>query len=161
MGKRRKKKSSTPRHKRMNRPRRLQAAKHWIPKYEGKNLVAGYSKHFAVDKLCAVSELEMLGYSIKGSYKKQLKEAARQKQRESEKRKRLKREKQLENEWIDSDETFAFIVDYTPWGFPFGITWEEWEEIEKAERESEKNEFEKGSNEKEQSLNREEDELPF
>jgi hypothetical protein len=77
------------------------------------------------------------------------------------KRKRLKQGKQLEEEWFGSDETFAFIVDYTPWGFPFGITWEEWEEIEKAEeRESETNEYRQGSKEKEQSLHID-DELPF
>ncbi|MGP7815723.1 UPF0175 family protein [Niallia sp. 01092] len=39
-------------------------------------------------------------------------------------------------EWdsiIESDEHFAFIVDYTEGGAPIGITHEEWEEIERNE----------------------------
>ena len=36
-----KKKSNSPRHKRLNRDSRLQAAKHWIPKYEGENIKIG------------------------------------------------------------------------------------------------------------------------
>lgn len=127
MAKRKKNKGNTPRHKRMNHSSRLQAAKHWIPKYEGKKLVSGYSKHFAVDKLCAVKELEMLGYSIKSSYKKKLKDDALQKQRKAKERKELKRKQQEQMEedlWEDSDETFAFIAGYTSGGSPFGITWE-------------------------------------
>jgi hypothetical protein len=71
--KKRKKTTSVPRHKRLKRSSRLQAARHWIPKYEGQNLVKGYSKHFAVDKLCAVKELTLLGYKINEEYVEQLK----------------------------------------------------------------------------------------
>ncbi|OEF97212.1 hypothetical protein [Desulfuribacillus alkaliarsenatis] len=67
------KKSNTPRHKRLNRKSRLQAAKTWITKYNGKNLVRGYSKHFAVDLLCAAKELELLGYEVKKEYIEKLK----------------------------------------------------------------------------------------
>lgn len=126
MGKRKKKnKPNTPRHTRLKRSGRLQAAKHWIPKYEGENIVKGYAKHFAVDKICAVKELEMLGYTIKDTYKQELKDAEMQKQREAEK------QKQEEDFWIDdSDETFVFIAGYTSGGIPFGTTWEELDEIE-------------------------------
>lgn len=34
----------------------------------------------------------------------------------------------------DSDENFAFIAGYTSGGLPYGITWEEMEEIEKKEQ---------------------------
>jgi hypothetical protein len=34
----------------------------------------------------------------------------------------------------DSDETFAFIVGYTSGGFPYGITHEEMDEIERNEK---------------------------
>ena len=37
-----------------------------------------------------------------------------------------------------SDETFAFIAGFTDGGAPYGITWEEWEEIEKAEQKAAK-----------------------
>ncbi len=63
-----KKTSNTPRYKRLNRVSRLSAAKHWIAKYEGKNIVKGYSKHFGVDKLCAARELELIGYRIDTEY---------------------------------------------------------------------------------------------
>lgn len=29
-----------------------------------------------------------------------------------------------------SNEMFAYIVGYTSWGFPYGVTWEELEELE-------------------------------
>ncbi len=44
------------RHKRLKREGRLQAAKYWLPKYNGKNIVKGYSKHFGVNIICAVDE---------------------------------------------------------------------------------------------------------
>src|SRR5699024_9427560 len=92
MGKRKGKKSKAPRHKRLKRPQRLQAAVHWIPKYEGKNLVRGYGKHFGVDKLCAVTKLEMLGYSYSKLYKQKL--------RDDEMRKANKKKKQIEDTFL-------------------------------------------------------------
>lgn len=41
---------------------------------------------------------------------------------------------ELLNDWDESDEYFAFIAGYTENGAPFGITHEEWEEIEERER---------------------------
>jgi len=34
----------------------------------------------------------------------------------------------------DCDEHFAYIAGYTSNGFPYGITWEEWREIEAREK---------------------------
>ncbi|MHA7582190.1 hypothetical protein ACX12E_17640 [Paenibacillus vandeheii] len=65
-------KNNTPRHKRLNREGRLRAAKLWLRTYNGKNMVRGYSKHFAIDLLGALRELEMIGISIEDNYKKQL-----------------------------------------------------------------------------------------
>ncbi|GGA66818.1 hypothetical protein [Ornithinibacillus halotolerans] len=135
MAKKKKKRSNTPRHKRLNRQSRVQAAKHWIPKYEGKNLVNGYSKHFGVNKLTAVYELELLGYTFKESYKQKLRESERQKQRKAEERNALKKQQQEEDMFPDSDETFAFIAGYTEGGVPFGITLEDWEEDETVKNE--------------------------
>jgi len=107
----------------MKQPQRLQAAKHWISKYEGKNLVKGYSKHFGVNHLCAVRELEMLGYTFGEQYKQQLKYNELQKQREAEKRKEQRKREKTAEEWDDfSDGTFAFIAGYTSGGTPFGVT---------------------------------------
>lgn len=110
----------------MNRNSRLQSAKHWIPKYEGKNIVKGYSKYYSVDKLCAVKELEMLGIETDLEYIKRLKQSKADKQRAREERKRRK-EEELEMEF-DSDDTFSFIAGYTSGGAPYGIRWDEVEE---------------------------------
>ncbi|MFX0201915.1 MAG: hypothetical protein ACFFCW_37875 [Candidatus Hodarchaeota archaeon] len=35
-----------------------------------------------------------------------------------------------EQDWTEQDEYFAYIVGYTPSGFPVGVTWEQWEQME-------------------------------
>lgn len=40
----------------------------------------------------------------------------------------------LKKQGIKSDENFAYIEDYTEGGFPFGITHEEWNELDQFER---------------------------
>ena len=67
------KNSNTPRHKRFDRSGRLQVAKTWLATYNGSNIVRGYSIHFAVDVLCAVRELGMLGHHVEPKYVEQLK----------------------------------------------------------------------------------------
>jgi len=32
------------------------------------------------------------------------------------------------------DGTFAYIAGYTGWGYPYGVTWEEMENLEKGEQ---------------------------
>lgn len=68
MSRKRKKKSLPPQHKRMKRPARLQAARAWLAKYPGKNVVAGYRKHFAVNAFCALIELQRLGVRLDPEY---------------------------------------------------------------------------------------------
>ena len=45
-----------------------------------------------------------------------------------------KRRKNINDDHIeyDSDETFAFIAGFIEGGAPYGITWGEWRELEKA-----------------------------
>ena len=120
MAKSKNKSNSTPRRKRYNRNARLQNAKKWAEEFNGKNIAKGYSKWFGVDLLCAISELEILGYNFKQSYKEQVKQTlvARQKQKE---RKRYEKEQEQNYE----SENFYFIAGYTSNGVPFGITTEE------------------------------------
>jgi len=109
--------------------RRLNSAKNWIKTYTGNNLVKGYSKKYSVDKLCAVKELRMIGVDISEEYEKQLinsMEALRQ-QRLSFKKKREDKLNDLCG--FDSDENFAMIIGYTSGGFPYGVTYEEMEQI--------------------------------
>jgi hypothetical protein len=52
---------SVPRRKRMKRRGRLSSARAtgWVEEYKGRNIIAGYSKWFAVDLLCALVELRL------------------------------------------------------------------------------------------------------
>lgn len=93
MAKNMKRKSKLPRHKRMKREARLQSAKHWIPKYEGKNIVRGYSKHYNVNKLCAIKELKILNIEIDEDYMKNLKRSLEAQKKARQERKRRKEEK--------------------------------------------------------------------
>lgn len=52
---------SIPRHKRLSRQSRLQAAPYWIAQYPSNNILRGYCKHFGVDFECALKELIILG----------------------------------------------------------------------------------------------------
>jgi hypothetical protein len=126
--KRKRKKTLAPRHKCMDRKRRLDSAKHWIAKYKGKNIIKGYKNHFGVDWLCAIKELQMLGVGLDPEYVEKLKLSVKNRIIEKQRFKEGKNQ-DLANEisW-DSDETFAYIAGYTSAGFPYGITWEELEE---------------------------------
>jgi len=106
--------------KRFNQKKRLAAASPWIQTYNGDKVARAYRKYFGVDWETAFRELEMLGLQFSTDYKetvlKNLVSLAETK----------KQMKALENP--DQDEHFAFIVDYTSGGAPYGITWNEWEQ---------------------------------
>ncbi|RWR08412.1 hypothetical protein D4N35_011580 [Siminovitchia fortis] len=99
----------------------------WLEKYEGKNLIKGYCKRFCVDELCALTEMEMLGYKVSGKERQKAIKAmeARKMQKLKKKEKRERKQKQYEE--IYSDEPFYFIAGYTENGVPFGITHKEME----------------------------------
>lgn len=129
MSKRKKKRVLSPRAKRMSRAARLQSAKSWIPKYEGKNIAKGYREHFGVDALCAVVELQRLGVALDAEYVKQVKATS---QRQSQRPKRPKGPKgadPFDVDW-DSNDHFAYIAGYTSGGAAYGVTWDEWEELD-------------------------------
>jgi hypothetical protein len=127
--------SNMPRRKSLKRDQRLQSAKNWLPTYEGKNVFRGYRKRYGVDWPTALRELEMLGVEVDPAYREQVLRAV-QEQAEAKKRKRLENADELENTLgIEQDEYFAFIVGYTPGGAPYGITWEEWEDLDDLESE--------------------------
>ena len=108
---------------------RLRSAKSWIKTYSGNNIVKGYSKKYSVEKLCVVKELRMIGVDISEEYEKQLinsMEVLRQ-QRLSYKKKREDKLNALCG--FESDANFAMIIGYTSGGFPYGVTYEEMEQI--------------------------------
>ena len=79
-----------PRVKRMKRSARLQSAKNWLPKHEGKNVLKGYCKHYGVDWRCASIELRQLGVKLDEDYLKQ-RERSEQNENASGKAKKGKR----------------------------------------------------------------------
>jgi hypothetical protein len=88
-----------------------------------------------VDWPTALRELEVLGVEVTPAHREQVLRAV-QEQAESRKRKRPEEAAELEStRGIEQDEYFAFIVGYTPWGAPYGITWEEWGELDDSEAE--------------------------
>ncbi len=115
----------------MGRSARLQSARTWLKTYNGKSIAAGYRRHFGVDWVCAFRELEMLGVRIDSAYKGLILKsveghiAARQR--------RKARQKETHEFPFDQDETFAYMAGYTEAGFAFGVTWEEWEQLNQRE----------------------------
>ena len=101
--------------------------------YSGKRIVHGYAKRYGVDKLCAAKELRLIGIEISEEYENQL----RQSIEELKKQRQLRKDKNAQElnslSGFDSDENFAFIAGYTSGGFPYGITHEEMDEIDKNE----------------------------
>lgn len=101
------KKNLAPRCKRMKQSARLQSARHWLLKYEGENIICGYSKHFGVNRLCAALELRMLGYKISDEQIEQYKQAEQAKQIKA----LSKKQKNLENQKFDI-ELFEYFTGY-------------------------------------------------
>jgi len=121
------KKSQTPKRKRLKKEARLNAAKGWMEKYDGKSIISGYSKWFGVDKACAIRELKLLGVQIPDELEKQILKSEKE-------RIALKisiRASRANEMPFDSDEVFAFILGYTSGGAPYGLTHEEYDNIPK------------------------------
>lgn len=111
----------------MNRKARIQSARMWLQKYNGKNIASGYWKHFAVDWACAFKELEMLEIKLDSEYMKKVLKSVEDKTVARQHKKILqKRSSELEEGAIEQDENFAYIAGYTSAGFAYGITWEVW-----------------------------------
>jgi hypothetical protein len=134
----RKKKTNTPRVKRMNRESRLQSAVAiWLKTYTGKRHIYGYRKQFGVSIGTAIAELCMLGVTLSEEAVQKAKAseqaAIREKQARKEKRRQCK-EEQIRGAVAWPDETYAYIAGYTSWGFAYGVTWGEMERF--ADQES-------------------------
>ncbi len=117
----------------LHRNKRLKSAVEWVKTYSGKRIVQGYAKRYGVDKLCAVKELRLIGIEISEEYENQLKQSIEVLKRQRQLRKDKKEQELNPISEFDSDENFAFIAGYTSGGFPYGITHEEMDEINKNE----------------------------
>ena len=113
-------KALPPRHKRLNRRGRLQAARVWMASYRGKNIVQGYRKHFGVDSLCAIRELRMLAVQINPDYEAAVLASAVQQRKRTEKQ-RLTQASAI----TEGDRWFAFIAGYIQGWAPDGMACED------------------------------------
>jgi hypothetical protein len=114
----------------MKRTSRLQAAPRWLAQYTGKRWISGYCDYFAVDVRCAITELGLLGVELNPEEISlaiaREEERIRHRQRLKEQRK-TKRKAESNTSAYDSDFHHAIIIGYTPGGFSYGITWEEYD----------------------------------
>ncbi len=111
-----------------NKAARLNAAKNWIQTYTGKNIIKGYAKWYGVDKLCAISELKILGIIISESLEHQIKSSIQAQIEQKKKRKESKIELNLSAGpiyGIDYDEYCSFIIGFTSGGASYGISHDE------------------------------------
>ena len=104
---------SVPRRKRMKRPGRLSSAQAtgWVAEYKGRNIIAGYSKWFAVDLLCALIELRLLGVKIDQGREEQIKASIKARAAQRDRRKKLREQAQIGEVHAVPDD-FFFISDW-------------------------------------------------
>ena len=112
-------------------------AEKWVSEYDGTpyggDIIKAYRKKFAVDRMKAVEELQLLGVPLT---KEQIdrEKAAVKAYQELQRAKKAKRKRTREQGRIqkgdllffeDQDDIFYYIAGYTSGGAPYGITWEE------------------------------------
>jgi len=123
---RKKKRIPGPRLHRLKHPARLDSARAWLPKWEGKKVVRSYRKRYGVDLLCAISELQMLNVPLDPTYVDRVRTTVNTEIT----RRAAKKKTQSTSDFVESDSTFAYIAGYTEGGAPYGLTWEEWPKVE-------------------------------
>ncbi len=117
--------------KTLKRARRLALARNWIKTYPGTHLVKGYSKKFAVNKLCAVKELRMIGVEISEAYQNQLTDSMATLSKQRQWSKQEQEDRLNASSELESDDHFGMIVGYTSGGFAYGISHAEMNEMDK------------------------------
>lgn len=116
--------------------RKVKAEK-WVAEYDGTpyggDIIKAYRKKFAVDRMKAVTELQMLGVSLTKEQIDREKAAVKayqdiQKTKKA-KRKRLREQRRMQKsdiaDYSEQDDRFYYIAGYTSGGAPYGVTWEE------------------------------------
>lgn len=109
----------------------------WVVEYDGTpygwDIIKAYRKKFAVDRMKAVAELQLLGVSLAKEQidrEKAVVKAYQELQRaKNAKRKKIREQKRIQKDnpvfHEDQDDTFYYIAGYTSGGAPYGVTWEE------------------------------------
>ena len=114
-------------------------AEKWVSEYDGTpyggDIIKAYRKKFAVDRMKAVAELQMLGVSLTKEQIDREKAAVKAYQdiqrAKKAKRKRLREQRKMQKsdiaDYTEQVGIFYYIAGYTSGGVPYGITWEEME----------------------------------
>lgn len=112
-------------------------AEKWVSEYDGTpydgDIIKAYRKKFAVDRMKAVVELQLLGIPLTKEQIDREKAAVKTYQglqrAKKAKKKRLREQKRIQKDnpvfHEDQDDTFYYIAGYTSGGAPYGVTWEE------------------------------------
>jgi hypothetical protein len=126
---RRKKRRPCPRRKRMTRQGRLSSAgaTQWVENYKGKNVIVGYAKWFAVDLVCALVELRLLGVKIDQGRENQIKASIEARAAQRTRRRKLQESVQT-CEFHPFSDDFAFIDDCALDCVPYELCLQELEE---------------------------------
>ena len=129
---------TVPRRKRMKRPGRLSSARAtgWVEEYKGRNIIAGYSKWFAVDLLCALVELRLLGVKIDQGREEQIKASIKARTAQRARRKKPPEQAQIGEVHAVSDD-FLFIADRAGDYLPDWVCADELEEAPWCDEEEE------------------------
>ena len=112
-------------------------AEKWVAEFDGTpyggDIIKAYRKKFAVDRMKAVAELQLLGVSLTQEQidrEKAVVKAYQDIQRAKKaKRKKIREQKRIQKDnpvfHEDQDDTFYYIAGYTSGDVPYGVTWEE------------------------------------
>lgn len=130
-GKKKKKRNGKAAKREMPQALRLEKARKWLDSYAGQNVLKDYRKKFAVDRMKALEELQLLGLSFTAEQIAREKQAvqARIRQEQAKKAKRRARRKAAKQPpspfHEDQNDRFFYIAGHTSGGAPYGVTWEE------------------------------------
>ena len=115
------------------RERRLEKAPGRVAVERGKpaNVIRRYRRYFGVDRECAISELQALGFEFDPQYLVRSRESLSRNARKGKKHAPIDRWEFDLYHGIEpmSDDTYAYIEGYTSGGAAYGVTWEEMEEV--------------------------------
>jgi hypothetical protein len=131
---RKKKRPLPPRTLRMDRHGRLLSARPWLATQRGRpaeRIARSYRKRFGVDWVCAIAELSALGISFDPKWREQRTRTLEGARQAKARRKAAKTETLSRKAFPESDDTFSVSAGQTEGGAAFGVTWEEWEGIER------------------------------
>jgi hypothetical protein len=123
-----KKRALPPRRHRMKRPARLQSARTWLARFEGNDVIRSYARWYAVDNICAIKELQMLGVSLPAERLTAIHASMINRKPKPPKPSSNTEVPQVWGDyWVDD---FPSMDELTEGGEPFGIRWEEYEVLD-------------------------------